>query len=226
MKNDFFIWTNYQAPNNRVVKTRVGSTDAESWQNIIPERRNVVVESEIIITNNKVISKQRVNGASTVNVLDLRTSLSYTIPLEEKVYSVHISQPDDAMESDSIRLSLSSYALPSTDYSYNLRTRKKTFIQKTMVNNFSPADYETKMIQVPVRDGELVPVSMVYHKRKYQKDGNHPLLIESYSWYGYAFDPFFNSDLISLLDRGFAYAYVHARGGSEKDHRGGMLAEE
>lgn len=62
----------------------------------------------------------------------------------------------------------------------------------------------------------MVPVSMVFHKEKYKQDGKHPMILETYSWYNFAFDPYFNNDLISLLDRGFIYVFPHARGGAEK----------
>ena len=124
--------------------------------------------------------------------------------------------PDDAVNCDSIRIYLSSYVIPAIDYSYNLTSKKKTFIRQEQVKNFAPGNYKTIVSQVKSRDGEWVPINIVYNKNTYRADGAHPLLLETYSWYGSDVEPFFNNSLISLLDRGFAYAYVYARGGLAK----------
>ena len=134
----------------------------------------------------------------------------------QKAYYSFFSIPDDSVYCDSIRIYLSSYAIPAIDYSYNLTSKRKTIIKQEVVKNFMPGNYETIVFRVRTRDGELVPVNMVYNKNTFRADGTHPLLLETYSWYGSDFEPFFNSQLLSLLDHGFAYAYVYARGGLAK----------
>ncbi|MGE5521431.1 MAG: S9 family peptidase [Candidatus Dadabacteria bacterium] len=216
LNGSFYGYTNYKAPNYRVVKSAPGETNKDQWQEVIGSGPDVYIQPSIQIKNRKIISSQRLKGSPVINVYDLLTGKSYNIDFQQEAYSVYFSSPDDNPLSDSIRFQFSSYATPQTDYAYNLTNRKKSLIRQEEVNNFSPANYETKMLQVPVRDGTIVPVSMVYNKSAYTADGTHPLLLYTYSWYGAVFDPTFNNSLISLLDRGFAYVYVHARGGAEK----------
>lgn len=212
----FYVLTNYKAPHFRVVKARFANSDKDQWQDVIPENAAVFIEPEIAIVNNEIVSRQKKNGITEINVHSLKRHSSYNIGFSQKAYSVFFSLPDDDVNSDDIRLHLSSYAFPATDYSYNLTGRNKAFIRQEEVNNFAVGDYETKVFQVTARDGQLIPVNMVFNRKAYRADGQHPLLLGTYSWYGYDFDLFFDSSLISLLDRGFAYVYVYARGGSGK----------
>ncbi len=214
--DDFYLYTNHSAPNFKIVKTKPGITDPQQWQVLIPERKNVYLEPANAIVKNKLITKQRVNGIAKINVLDLHTGKKYFIPLDQDIGYAGISYSDEPLNADSIRISFTSYAVPNIDYAFDLNSRKKTFIRQTQVKKFSETNYITKVIMVSVRDGTLVPVSMVYNKTKYKQDGNHPMLLSTYSWYNFANDPYFQSDLISLLDRGFIYVYPHARGGAEK----------
>jgi oligopeptidase B len=215
-KNQFFIRTNYKAPNYRIIKTSVSNRNKDHWQDVIAARPDVYIQTYSAIVQNHIINGQRIDGAPIIKSYNLNTREEHQIDFPEQAYSVYFSVPDDSPGADSIRLIFSYYATPTIDYSYNLSNRKKTVIRQEEVNNFSPDDYTTKMLQVPARDGTPVPVSMVYRKNAYRADGTYPLLINTYSWYGLVLDPYFNSNLISLLDRGFAYVYVHARGGAEK----------
>ncbi len=212
----FYIYTNYDASNYRIVKTSIENSNKDNWKNIVAENKSVYIQSHVEIINNTIISEQKINGFTEINIHDLKDDRSYNIQFSQKARYVFFSVPDDAVSCDSIRLFFTSYAIPAVDYSYNLTTKKKTFIRQEQVKNFIPGNYKTVVFQVKSRDGELVPVNMVYNKNKFRADGNHPLLLETYSWYGADFDPFFNNSLLSLLDQGFAYAYVYARGGLAK----------
>ncbi|MDQ3682731.1 MAG: prolyl oligopeptidase family serine peptidase [Bacteroidota bacterium] len=214
--DDFYLYTNHSAPDFKIAKTKSGITDPNQWKVVIPERKNVYLEPTNAIVKNKLITKQRVNGIAKINVLDLSNGKDYFIPLDQDIGYANISFSDEPLNADSIRVSFTSYAVPYIDYKFDLNSREKTFIRQTQVKYFSSSNYITNVIMVPVRDGTLVPVSMVYNKTKYKQDGKHHMFLNTYSWYNFANDPYFQSDLISLLDRGFIYVYPHARGGAEK----------
>ena len=82
-------------------------------------------------------------------------------------------------------------------------------------DNFNPELYMTKRLWSTSSDGTKVPVSLIYRKDKFKKDGNNPLLLYAYGSYGIDTDPYFNSSVISLLDRGISFAIAHIRGGQE-----------
>jgi len=86
--------------------------------------------------------------------------------------------------------------------------------QDRIVGGFQPSDYASERIYATVRDGQEVPISIVY-KKGYSKDGKQPLLLYGYGSYGFSLDPYFSIARISLLDRGFAFAIAHIRGGEE-----------
>ena len=212
----FYILTNYKAVNYRIAKTSIENSNKDNWQDVIPENKSVLIEPQVEIVNNKIISAQKIKGITEINIHDLGDPHSHNIRFSQKAYYTFFSLPDDAVNCDSIRIYLSSYVIPAIDYSYNLTSKKKTFIRQEQVKNFAPGNYKTIVSQVKSRDGEWVPINIVYNKNTYRADGAHPLLLETYSWYGSDVEPFFNNSLISLLDRGFAYAYVYARGGLAK----------
>jgi len=103
---------------------------------------------------------------------------------------------------------------PPTTYDYALGTRQRTVRKKLDVPGFDPSKYAVKRFMVRARDGAMVPVSMIVGK-SWKQDGTHPLLEYAYGSYGSTTEPGFNSTVLSLVDRGFAYAIAHIRGGQE-----------
>jgi oligopeptidase B len=102
---------------------------------------------------------------------------------------------------------------PSSEYDYNMATREKTLLkQQEVVGGHDPDEYHTERLWATARDGVKVPMSIVY-KKDFVKDGSRPLLQYAYGSYGSTIDASFSSVRLSLLDRGFAYAIAHIRGG-------------
>jgi oligopeptidase B len=87
-----------------------------------------------------------------------------------------------------------------------------------VLGDFDPANYVTEYPRVPAGDGEQVPVALVY-RRGVPRDGTAPLLQYGYGAYGLSSDPYFSSNLLSLLDRGVVYAIAQVRGGQELGRR-------
>jgi oligopeptidase B len=100
-------------------------------------------------------------------------------------------------------------------YDYDMKQRSKKLMKQTeILGGYKPEDYQTERIWATATDGTKVPVSIVY-KKGFKKDGSQPLLLYGYGSYGSNSEPFFSSTRLSLLDRGFAYAVAHIRGGQE-----------
>jgi oligopeptidase B len=139
------------------------------------------------------------------------------IPLHEAAYSAGFSgNPDFAP--DAYRLHYSSMVTPLTVYDYHPQDgRLEALKVQEIPSGYDAAQYATERLMVPARDGAQVPVSVVY-KKGFEKDGAGKLFLYAYGAYGHAIPPSFNSNRISLLDRGWACAIAHIRGGDDLGH--------
>jgi len=115
-----------------------------------------------------------------------------------------------------LRFNYTSLTTPSTVYDFDLNTKERTLKkqQEVLGGQFSIDNYTSERVFATARDGAKVPISIVY-KKGFNKDGNAPLLLYGYGSYGATMDPYFSSVRLSLLDRGFAFAIAHIRGGEE-----------
>src|SRR5690606_2025131 len=114
-----------------------------------------------------------------------------------------------------LRIGYTSLTTPNTTYDYNMNTRELKMIkQQEVVGDFKPEHYHSERLYATARDGATVPISLVYRKG-FKKDGSQPLLLYGYGSYGHSMEPYFSSVRLSLLDRGFAFAIAHIRGGEE-----------
>ncbi|WP_066811434.1 S9 family peptidase [Sphingomonas asaccharolytica] len=114
-----------------------------------------------------------------------------------------------------IRLGYESMVTPGTVYDYEVATGKMTTLKvQEIPSGYDAHKYDTERLKIKARDGTEVPVSIVYPK-DFPKDGSRPLFLYAYGAYGYAIPPGFSTGRLSLLDRGFAYAIAHIRGGDD-----------
>ena len=150
------------------------------------------------------------------------------ITFPEKVYA---ASPGGTPEFDTrmYRVRYESMVTSPSIYDYDLETRRRTLLkQEEVLGGYNPRMYETKRLWARARDGARVPISIVY-KKGFKRDGRAPLLLYGYGAYGYGQSPNFASNRVSLLDRGFAFAIAHIRGGNEMGeawHDHGMLMEK
>ena len=104
---------------------------------------------------------------------------------------------------------------PATVYDYHPQDDRLEVLKvQEIPSGYDASKYETERLMVTARDGEKVPVSVVYPKG-FAKDGSGKLFLYAYGAYGHAIPPSFNTNRISLLDRGWAYAIAHIRGGDD-----------
>ncbi len=209
----FYVLTNDRAQNFRVVKTAANRTQSSNWQEIIPHRSDVLVEN-IELFNNFLVLQERSNALAQMRVIDLMTGKAHYISFDEEAYSISINVNRE-MNTDVFRYGYTSLTTPFTIFDYNLTTREKTQIwQQTVLGGFNPSNYETRRKFVDSRDGVRIPITLVYRK---DADNNQPkpLLQYGYGSYGNNSNPGFNSNIISLVDRGFIYVIAHIRGGQE-----------
>ncbi len=209
----FYVLTNHQAQNFRLMETPARATTLTNWKEVIPHRTDVLLES-VEVFNNFLVLQERSNALGQLKVIDLASNDVHFISFNDEAYTVGIGSNNE-METNVLRYVYTSPTTPSSVYDYNMETRKTTLIkQQEVLGNFKPENYETKRFFVEARDGVKVPVTVVYRKGM-EKNGNNPLLLYGYGSYGYSLDPRFSSNAVSLLDRGFIYALAHVRGGED-----------
>ncbi len=209
----FYVLSNDSAKNFKLMKTALHDTAKSSWKELIGNRDGVLIEGLDVLEKFVVLSVVE-NGLSEFEVLDRKSGEIYRIPFNEGVYSV-CSGDNFEYTSSLFRYGYESMTTPETVFDFNLLTQEQQLIKTQEIpGGFNRDDYKSERLFAPARDGSLVPVSLVYRKGM-QKTGRNPLLIYGYGSYGISMEPDFDSDLLSLLDRGFVYAIAHVRGGSE-----------
>jgi oligopeptidase B len=206
----FYIITNLDATNFRLMRTRVDRTEKANWEEVIPHREDVFLE-QIEIFSKYLVVTERKEGLNRLRVIRWSDGSEHYVEMDEEVYTARVGNNFD-FDSEILRYSYSSMTTPVTTYDYHLETRERTLMKRQEVlGDFDPANYETRRIYAVADDGKKIPMSIVYRKGL-ELNGNNPLLLYGYGSYGNTIDPYFSSPRLSLLDRGFVYGIAHVRG--------------
>lgn len=209
----FYVLTNHQARNFRLMETSANRTGIEHWSEVIAHRDDVLLEG-MVVFNDHFVLQERSRALRQLRIRNTQNGQEHYVGFDEEAYTIALSINRE-VETDIVRFSYTSLTTPSQIIDYNMRTRDQEIIwQQTVLGDFNSDDYETRRFFVPARDGVEIPVTLVY-KTGMEKNGQNPLYQYGYGSYGLSMDPRFNSNLISLLDRGFIYAMAHIRGGQE-----------
>jgi oligopeptidase B len=208
----FYIRTNLDARNFKIMVTPEDATGRSNWRDFIPHREDVLVEG-IELFKDHLVVQERIKGLTEMRVMEWDGEEHY-IEFDDEAYVVYTATNRE-MDTPVLRIGFSSLTTPNSTYDYNMETRELELLkQQEVVGDFDPEDYTSKRKMVVVRDGTEVPVSIVHHKDT-PLDGSSPLLLYAYGSYGISMEPYFNSVRLSLLDRGFIYVIAHIRGGEE-----------
>lgn len=209
----FYIRTNLNAINFRLMKTPIAAPSRENWEEVISHRPDVLLSSFEIFHEFLVIAERK-SASNLLRVIDWKTNHEHYISFEEEVYQASIDYNPD-FDSGLLRFQYSSLTTPNSVYDYDMTTRERKLMKRQEVlGNFNPEDYESRRVIATSHDGVKVPMSLVYRKGL-SLNGDNPLLLYGYGSYGISMDPSFSSVRLSLLDRGFVYAIAHIRGGQE-----------
>jgi len=207
----FYIRTNLDALNFRLMKTPVTATEKENWEEVIPHREDVYF-SDFEIFRDYLVVSERKEGLTELRVMPWENGDEYYIEFDEEVYTV---RPNVNLEfnTNELRFNYTSLTTPNSIFDFNMKTRERKLLkEEEILGDFDKNDYVTKRIYAPARDGKKIPMSLVY-KKGLEKNGENPALIYGYGSYGYTIDPTFRLSILPLLDRGFVYAIAHIRGG-------------
>ncbi len=209
----FLILTNHEAKNFRLMECGLLETGIDHWQEVIPHRRNVLLE-DIDVFADFLVLNERFDGLNHLKIIPTDGTDPHFIDFGEPTWDAGPAF-NPQMDSTILRFWYSSLKTPGSTFAYDMKTRSKTLLkQDAVLGGFVADEYESQYLHAPARDGVRVPVSLVY-KKGITLDGNNPLLLYAYGSYGYSMDARFNSARLSLLDRGFVFAIAHIRGGQE-----------
>jgi oligopeptidase B len=209
----FYIVTNDHAENFKLVKASVQAPEIEHWEEVIAHREDVLVDYVDTFQDYLVLYERR-NGLRQIRIstFGAMTNVRY-IEFPEPAYSVELESNPDFVSSI-LRFTYSSPITPHSVIDYHMDTGQWELIKQDIPDGYARSMYTTERIHATAPDGKQIPMTLAY-KRDLTKDGNNPVLLYGYGSYGSVIDADFNSERLSLLDRGFVFAIGHIRGGSD-----------
>ena len=212
--DEFYIVTNKNAENFRVVRAPVANPSEKNWKDFIPHNPAIKIEDINFFKDYAVVSELE-NGLEYLQVMNLKTKRAgKRIATPESVYTMSMGTNPE-FDTPYIRYNYSSMITPVSTYEYNFKTNKSELIkQQEIPSGYDKSKYETARVWTTARDGVKVPVSVVM-KKGTKLDGSAPMLLYAYGSYGYSMTPNFSTARLSLVDRGMIYGIAHIRGGSE-----------
>ena len=210
----FYIQTNADgAKNYKIMRTPIGQTGKQDWEEVIAPRDQVMIEGFTIFSRFFVI-EEREGGLVKIRVKSWDGATDYYIDFGEPAYTAGVGANPD-FEATMVRFAYTSMTTPSSVFEFDMEKRTKILLkQQEVVGGYNPNDYVTERLMAPSHDGVLVPISIVY-KKGLVKNGQNPLVLYGYGSYGSSMDAYFSLARLSLLDRGFVWAITHIRGGEE-----------
>jgi oligopeptidase B len=211
----FYMLTNADgAKDFKIMQTPVGAPGPENWSEVVPHKPGRLILS-VSAYRNHLVWMERENGLPRIVIRDRISGEEHAIAFDEEAYSLGF-QGSMEYDTDIVRFSYSSMTTPSELYDYNMTTRERTLLKRDEVpSGHNPGDYVTRRVMAPADDGEMVPVTLLY-RQDTKLDGSAPCLLYGYGSYGISIPASFNTNCLSLVDRGFVYAIAHIRGGKEK----------
>jgi oligopeptidase B len=215
---EFFITTNRDAENFKVVRAPAADPGEKNWKDYIPHNPAVKLEGISFFKDYAVVSEVE-NGLEYIRVMDLKTRRApVRIETPETVYTMGLTSNAE-YDMPFVRYNYASMITPNSTYEFDFKTRESALVkQQEIPSGHDKTRYETTRVWATARDGVKVPISIVM-KKGTKLDGKAPMLLYAYGSYGASMTPNFSTARFSLVDRGMIYAITHIRGGSELGER-------
>ncbi len=209
----FYITTNRNAKNFRVVKAPMSDPSEKNWTPFIDHNPAIKIQGLSFFARHIVVS-EREGGLTELRVIDPKTHASHRVTTDEPDFALSLARNPE-FDTTTIRFNYQSMVTPSTVYEYDLNTRQRKLLKRQdVLGGYDPSRYDAKRIWAVARDGVKVPMSIV-HRKGVALDGKAPLLLYGYGSYGASGAPTFSSNRLSLLDRGVVFVTAYIRGGGE-----------
>ncbi len=205
------------AEDYRIVEAPVAAPGREHWREIEPHRPGRLI-LDVVAYKDFLVRLEREDGLPRIVVRRLSDGEEHAIAFAEAAYALRISAGYE-YDTPILRFTYSSMTTPAQVFDYNMSKRTRE-LRKTqeIPSGHDPSRYVTRRVMAPAKDGETVPVSLLFNKET-KLDGSAPLLLYGYGAYGMTIPAGFSTNALSLVDRGFVYAIAHVRGGKDKGYR-------
>lgn len=212
-QDQFYILTNKDdAENFKLMVTPENQTSSTYWKDLIPHRRDTLLEGIDIFKDYLVLS-ERTNGLNQIWIKPWNEE-GYYLPFDNETYTAFTTTNID-FDTEILRYAYQSLATPASVIDFNMRTLEKEVKKEQVVlGEFNKEDYFEERVWATANDGVNVPISLVY-KKGLELNGENPLLLYAYGSYGASMEAYFSSLRLSLLNRGFVFAIAHVRGGED-----------
>lgn len=214
----FFILTNADGAKDFKIMTAPAADPIRArWSELVPHEPGRLILS-VIGFKNHLVRLERKDGLPRIVIRDRESGEEHAVSFDEEAFSLGLSGSYE-YDTEVMRFSYSSMTTPAQVFDYNMRTRERLLLKTQEVpSGHDPDHYVTRRLMAPSHDGELVPISLIHH-RDTPLDGSAPCLLYGYGSYGITVPAAFNTNCLSLVDRGFVYAIAHVRGGKDKGYR-------
>ncbi len=214
----FYIRTNRNADQFKLVRTPVSSPGREHWEELLPEHKDAPLR-DIDVFQSFLVANYRERGLPVLRVFDLDEAGKPVTPRDirfpDPAYSAG-GEINVDFNATTYRYAYQALARPASVFRYNVATGESTLLkQQPVPGNFNADLYGSERLWFKAHDGTEVPISLVYRKDLFQKNGTNPLYVYGYGSYGYPLPLGFSAARLALLDRGLVLAYAHIRGGGE-----------
>ena len=213
-KNQFYIVTNKNALNYKIVTVDVTNFSKEKWKKIIPHQAGVLIEGFAIFDNYWVINEKE-KAQSRLKIINQTTKKSHLLKLKEDFYNINIGYNPD-FSTDSLQFSYSSFETPRTTFKYHMTTKEKRLVKqhsKPIIHPFNK--YVIKRKWVTVKDGQQIPLTLISHKWRAKEKDNNRVYLTSYGAYGLGQGLASGPTVHHLVNAGYVYAIAHVRGGDD-----------
>ncbi len=211
--DSFYVLTNYEATNFKLVTTPLNTTSRQYWRELIPHRADVLIENVELFTD-YVVLQERSDGLNRLRIINQVTGDDHYVEFGEPTYYAGLGTNPE-FNTATLRFAYESLTTPPSTFDYDMDRRTSALMkEQPVLGGFSKDDYVSERVWATAEDGSKVPISLVYRKGL-TRDGGNPTLMSGYGSYGYSYDAYFSSARLSLLDRGFIFAIAHIRGGQE-----------
>ncbi|EPZ31433.1 hypothetical protein ROZALSC1DRAFT_26800 [Rozella allomycis CSF55] len=225
----FYILSNENVKNNFLFRIPVKAPLIEQSRTIVIEHRDFVYIEELQMRQKHLILLERSNCLQNLRIIDISDSNNFEnyhyVSFSDLVYSIWLGtiaeesadlNKQSLFESNILRYTFTSLVDPKQVIDYNMDDKTSSIVHMQVVTNYDRSKYAQKRLFATGIDGTAIPMSLVYRKDLLYKEQNpNPCLLYAYGAYGGCISPIFNSNRLSLLDRGFIYAIAHVRGGAD-----------
>jgi oligopeptidase B len=215
----FYIRTNSLGRTFRLMTVSLEDPRRKYWREVIPTRPNVMLAGADVFQSHLVLF-EREDGLPYLRIVALPHSkpdalaASHRIEFAEPAYNASLGANPEFATSH-LRFQYESFVTPRSVFDYDLKTRERILRkQQPVLGGYDPTQYVSERLHATAQDGTRVPISIV-HRRDTPRDSSAPLLLYGYGSYSISMPVAFNSNRLSLLDRGVTFAIAHIRGGGE-----------